>query len=66
MSNCQQHAAAQELHENLVEILVQLVPVLNCADLSTLCYACGVDTNELMPSHVGREIPKYLNETEPF
>lgn len=40
----------QELHQRTVEILTNLVDVLDCEDLSILCWHAGVDVNELMPA----------------
>lgn len=39
----------EELHQRTVEVLTKLVDVLNCEDLSLLCFHCGVKENELMP-----------------
>ena len=37
-----------DLHQQTVEILSMLVDVLTTEDMTILCIACGVRTNELM------------------
>lgn len=39
-----------ELHQRTVETLSKLVDVLDCDELSLLCWHCGVSVTELMPS----------------
>lgn len=38
----------EEMHHRTVEVLTKLVDVLNCEELSLLCWNCGVKTEELM------------------
>lgn len=45
-----------ELHQRTVEVLVKLVDVLDCDELSLICWHCGVQPNDLMPS-----MPLYVN-----
>ena len=55
MSDYRQQQANEELHERTVEILTSLVDVLDCEELSLLCFHCGVSTNELMPVEASKE-----------
>ena len=41
--------ANAELHERTLNVLVKLVDVLDCEELSLLCWHCGISTDELMP-----------------
>jgi hypothetical protein len=38
-----------ELHHRTVDVLTKLVDVLDCDDLSLLCWHAGVSVTELMP-----------------
>lgn len=48
--------ANAELHQRTVEVLVKLVDVLDCDELSLLCWNCGIQPNDLMAS-----LPSYMN-----
>lgn len=44
-----------ELHQRTVEVLVKLVDVLDCDELSLLCWHCGVSVTDLMPAPIYTE-----------
>ena len=57
----------EELHQRTVEILTRLVDVLNCDDLSILCYHAGVREEELMPITMEVRQPCVIHlSREPF
>lgn len=45
----------EELHFKTIEVLIKLVPILNCDELSLLCWHCGIQPNELMPINSMKE-----------
>lgn len=59
----------EELHEDLVRILTDLIPVVGWADLQTLCYGCGIAISEIYaditPDTMTKEIP-FATNANPF
>lgn len=46
----------EELHFKTIQVLVKLVPILNCDELALLCWHCGLQPNDLMASDPESEV----------
>lgn len=58
----QQHANLHaELHADLVRILSELVPVLDCDDLKTLVFGCGLTIDDFYVSQLPPTTAKETN-----